>query len=52
MSKNIILFSVILLLTIIGYFVDLYDLKTLVIIIVSIIIGGYVGGKLLNKKSS
>lgn len=52
MKKSIIIFSVIILSTIIGFFTNLYEYKTLAIIIFSIVIGGYVGSKLLNKKSS
>ena len=52
MKKGAIILSTIILLTIVGFFIDLYNLQTLIIIIISIIIGGFIGGKLLNNKSS
>lgn len=52
MKKSIILLLIIIGLTAIGYFVNLYDWKTSIILITAIILGGYVGGKLLSKKSS
>ena len=52
MEKSLSIFFTIILLTIIGYFTELYDLKTLIIIVASIVVGGYIGGKLLSSKNS
>lgn len=49
MRKTIIIFSTLILLTVIGLFTEFYDFKTSIIIIVSIVIGGFIGGKLLNN---
>ena len=52
MEKSLTIFLTVILLTIIGYFTGLYDLKTSNSIIVSIVVGGYIGGKLLSSKNS
>ena len=51
-KNELSIFFTIILLTIIGYFTELYDLKTLIIIVASIVVGGYIGGKLLSSKNS
>ena len=51
-KNELSIFLTVILLTIIGYFTGLYDLKTLIIIVASIVVGGYIGGKLLSSKNS
>lgn len=50
MMKSITLLAILIGLTAIGYFYDFYDFKTLIIIVVAIVIGGYFGGKFLTRK--
>jgi len=52
MKKSIILFLIIILISLTFHLLKWYDFNTLLIVIISIVIGGYFGGKLLNKKSS
>jgi len=51
MRKSVILFLAIILISVMGHLLQWYDFNTLLIVIISIVIGGYFGSKFLNKKS-
>ena len=51
MRKSVILFLAIILISVMGHLLQWYDFNTLLIVIISIVIGGYFGSKFMNKKS-
>ncbi|MCP4052319.1 MAG: hypothetical protein GY739_04480 [Mesoflavibacter sp.] len=49
-KKNSFLISILtLVIVLIGFLIKLYDLKTMVIVLISILIGGYLGNRIIKK---